>query len=132
MKKMYRTFIAFLIVAMLAVSFTGCINVDDYSLDMGYEIDSESLELVGDTKLSYEFDDEVGEYAVMIEGYVKNITAAPKNYSSVAFVIYDADGNTIGLAETYCYYLEAGATWRMCAIGYAPYEPHSYKLVSLK
>lgn len=132
MKKTIRFFIAALLFAVSIASVAGCTPVEDYPFEARYKIDDGTLEPVGDTKMTYEFDEEFGEYLVMIDGYVKNISDNEKMYASVAFVIYDSDGNTIGLAESYCQYLEAGATWHIRATGYCPFEPSSYKLVSLQ
>ena len=110
----------------------GCF-VDDYNYVYGsdYKIDSESLELVGEPVLRYELDEEYNEYTVKVEGYVKNIGTEDKTNCYISFIIYDSEGNTLSTAEAYCYYLEAGGTWRFCAVGYSDFEPSSIKLISL-
>lgn len=130
MRSFVKYISALIITAVLCISLTGCYSffINDIDSEL---VDSEALELVGEPTMRYEYDEEFCEYVVYVEGFVKNISEYSKSSIFVTYVIYDADGNTIANASTYCEYLEADGIWRFCATGYSPYEPASVKLVSL-
>lgn len=129
MKKLIKKTSIILICIIVCLSFSGCIPlyIDNTNME---QINEESYEVVGEPTMRFEYDEEYGEYLVYVEGLVKNLSESSA-YVCITYVIFDTEGNTIATSSGYCDFLEAGGTWRFCASGYSPYEPASFKLVSL-
>jgi len=56
-------------------------------------------------------------YWYYLEGIVKNNTNDDYSYVQITFILYDAEGNTIGSAVGNINGLKSGSTWKFKAIG---------------
>jgi hypothetical protein len=125
-KRSLFRFILMTLVLSLTVSMLGsCL----YLLDLVDDFENETeLELVDEAKMTYVFNDETGYYDVSIRGILKNPKNTDVTGGYVTFIVYDSEGNTICSAEDYISKIEAGGTWRFCAVGSSRYSPASFEI----
>ena len=81
--------------------------------------------------MRYVYNEEFECYDVYLEGIAENITGKDMTGCSVCFIIYDNDGNVIGIADDYINNLKADAKWRFAASGTTGYEPARFELEEL-
>lgn len=128
MKKLTKVCALVLSVMLSACAFSGCfLPFLLFEEEAGIETE---LTLVGEPSMTFVYDEEYREYDVYIEGFAKNASEQEAN-GSVSFILYDADGNTLGTAYDHVSAIEAGKTWHFRATSSVNFEPSSFKLKEL-
>jgi len=128
MKKKFLKLFVLLFTVILSVSaFSGCFLIAEY-IDEQINNTDESFELLDECNLTCVYNEEFANYDVIVDGTLKNVSEKEWESICVTLILYDADGNGLGMAYGYMDYIEPYGTWRFCAEGSTKYEPASVKL----
>lgn len=125
MKRTVRLISIICIFIILSLSLISCFPIKP---DFG---ESADLELSGEPKMTWSYDEEYRIYEVTIDGVAENTLGKDISNCFVMFTLYDVDGNVLDTAEAYLSLLKAGEKWRFCAYGSVGYEPASFELTEL-
>ena len=127
-KKFLKLFALLLVTVMCVPAFSGCYYLIEAIREMTNQSE-ESFELIGTPQVICTYDEEFGEYIVKVDGTLKNTSdKAWKNGVDVTFLIYDAEGNSLGSAYDYIEFIKENGTWRFCAETTTQYEAVSAEL----
>lgn len=125
MKRTVRLISIICVLVILSLSLISCFPIKP---DFGEPV---NLELSGEPKMTWSYDEEYRTYEVTIDGVAENTLGKDVSDCFVTFTLYDADGNVLDTAEAYLSLLKAGEKWRFCAYGSVGYEPASFELTEL-
>ena len=108
--------------ALSLISFSGCLMWAS-AIEEAINRNEDAFELVGETTLTWTYNEEYALYEVNVSGLLQNVTDKAWNGVSLTLMLYDEEGNGIGSASDYIEYVAANGTWRFCAVASTKYIP---------
>ena len=126
-KKFLKLFILLCTVIISVSAFSGCFMLG-HLIDEKINNTDGAFQLIGETGITSVYDETMECYDVMVDGTIQNVSDKAWDSLSVTLILYDKDGNGLGMAYGYMDYIEAHGTWRFCAEGTTKFEPTSTKL----
>ena len=127
-KKFLKLFALLLVTVMCIPAISGCYYLIEAIQEMNNKSE-EYFELVGTPQVICTYDEEFDEYKVIVDGTLKNTAdKAWKNGVEITFLVYDAEGNSLGSAYDYIEFIKENGTWRFCAQTTTRYEAVSAEL----
>ena len=126
-KKLFKSFALAVLSVICTMMFSGCF-LTMFIIDEVVNDTSKALTVDGGMTVSCVYNEEYQMYDVAVDGVVKNISEDDWTWVHVTLVLYDADNNVVGSANTYTELILTNGSWRFCAKGTTMYEVTSAQL----